>query len=250
MRSTRLRTFARAGLAAAMLAAPLAVMQAPTARAAVFALADAMRNGGPGAFALYAAVYALGSLLALPLWMLSGLAGFAYGFPRGVAAALPALCAGSTCAFLAGRALSRTALGAALREHPRFRPVDLVVRRDGRRVATLLRLSPAMPQNLLHFAFGATPLRARDFVASTALGLLPMTCFHVYGGSLVEHAADLLRSGRSPLRDPATLAKALAGLAVTAAMLALVMRRARSLLARAYAEASARQDVDPEAREQ
>jgi uncharacterized membrane protein YdjX (TVP38/TMEM64 family) len=235
MTSTRLRTFARAGLVAAMLAAPLVITQVPTVRAAVFSLAATMRTGSLAGVALYVSVCVVGSLLTVPLWMLSGLAGFAYGFARGLATALPAVTLGGTTAFFIGRALARTAVGEALRDHPRFRMMESVVRHDGRRIAALLRVTPMMPQNLLHYALGATPLPARDFALATFVGLLPVTCFQVYAGSLAHDAAGLFEQGGASARDPATWAKAVGGLAVTAVLLALIVRRARRALAEAVA---------------
>lgn len=235
MTSTRLRTVARGGLVAAMLTAPLVITQVPTVRGAVFSLADTMRTGGLTGLALYAAVYVAGSVLTVPLWMLSGLAGFAYGFSRGLAAAIPAATMGATTAFLLGRLIARTTLGEALRDHHRFRMMEAVVRHDGRRIAALLRVTPMMPQNLLHYALGATPLPLRDFVLATAVGLLPMTAFQVYAGSLAHDAASLFEQGGASARDPATWAKGALGLAVTAALLTLIVRRARRALAEVVA---------------
>lgn len=249
MPPARLRRLARLGLVLAMLATVRALRQEPTARhhldafwAALqghtVALAERLREGGLEGLALYALVYVLGSVLAVPLWLTSGIAGFAWGFGRGILTAVPALTLGATCAFWVGRGVAATRLGDGLRARPLFRQVDLVVRRDGLRIATLLRASPVMPQNFLPFLVGATPLRARDFALATAVGLLPMTCVHVYAGSLLHRASDLFAEGRG-LRDPATLAKLALGLAVSAVMVTLVVRRARALLAEAYAEAEA-----------
>lgn len=232
-----------------MLATLRALRQEPTARrhldalwaavqGHVVALADQLREGGAEGVALYALVYVAGSLLALPLWLTSGIAGYAWGFSRGLATAVPALTLGATCAFWAGRAAAKTRLGDALRARPLFRQVDLVVRRDGLRITTLLRASPVMPQNFFPFLLGATPLRTRDFALASAVGLLPMTCVHVYAGSLLHRASDLFAEGRG-LRDPATVAKLGVGVLVTAVMVTLVVRRSRALLAQAYAEADA-----------
>lgn len=247
MPSARLRRLARVGLVLAMLATLRALRQEPTARhhldaiwaavqGAVVALAEQLRDGGAEGVLLYVGGYVLASLLALPLWLTSGIAGYAWGFARGLVTALPALTLGATCAFLVGRVLGATRLGAAMKDRPLFRQVDLVVRRDGLRITAMLRASPVMPQNFLPFFLGATPLRVRDFSLATALGLLPMTCLHVYAGSLLHSASELFAEGRG-LRDPGTLAKLTLGLAVTAVMMTLVVRRSRALLAQAYAEA-------------
>jgi len=257
MPPARLRRLARLGLVLAMLATLRAIRQEPTARrhldafwaaaqGHVVALADRLRDGGAEGVALYALVYVAGSLLALPLWLTSGIAGYAWGFGRGLATAVPALTLGATCAFWAGRAVATTRLGDALRARALFRQVDLVVRRDGLRITTLLRASPVMPQNFFPYLLGATPLRTRDFSLATAVGLPPMTCVHVYAGSLLHHASDLFAEGRG-LRDPATLAKLAVGVAVTAVTMTIAVRRSRALIAQAYAEADAAASAPPRA---
>ena len=235
MTSTRLRTIARVGLVAAMLAAPLVITQVPTVRAAVFSLAATMRQGTLTGVALYVAVFVAGSVLTVPLWMLAGLGGYAYGLARGFALALPSAALGASMAFLLGRALANTPLGVALRDHPRFRMMEAVVRHDGRRIAALLRVTPVMPQNFLHYALGATPLPLRDFALATMAGLAPMIFFQTYVGSLAHDAASLFEQSNSNARSAATLAKAAVGLGLSIVMLTLVIRRARRALAEAVA---------------
>ncbi len=235
MTSTRLRTVARVGLVAAMLAAPLVITQVPTVRAAVFSLASMMRQGTLAGLALYVAVFVAGSVLTVPLWMLTGLGGFAYGFARGIAVAIPSATLGASMAFLLGRALASTALGVALRDHPRFRMMEAVVRHDGRRIAALLRITPIMPQNFLHYALGATPLPLRDFALATMVGLAPMICFQTYLGSLAHDAAGLFEQGNAHARDASTFIKAGVGLLASIAALSLAIRRARRALAEVVA---------------
>lgn len=235
MTSTRLRSVARVGIVVAMLAAPLVITQVPTVRGAVFSLAATMREGRIEGLALYFAVYVVGAVLTVPLWILSGLAGFAYGFGRGLAAALPAATLGGSAAFLLGRVIARTALGEALREHPRFRMIEAVVRHDGRRIAALLRVVPMMPQNFLHYALGATPLSLRDFAWSTFVGILPVACFQVYAGSLIHDAAGLFSANAPSARDPLVWAKLAGGLVVGAVVLTVIVRRAQRALAQAVA---------------
>jgi uncharacterized membrane protein YdjX (TVP38/TMEM64 family) len=237
MTTARTSTLARVGIVGAMLAAPLALTQVPTVRDAILSLAALMRSGAPLGVLLYVVYYVVGSLLAAPLWLLSGLAGFAWGPARGALFALPALALGSAAAFTAGRLLARTAVGAALRDHPRMRSIEMVVRREGRRIAWLLRLAPVMPQNLLHFALGATPLRLRDFTLTTLFGLLPATVVHAYAGSLLHDATEFFAGNTQSLRDPQSLVRLAVGVLLTVVIVVLVVRRARRALAQAVAEA-------------
>lgn len=235
---SRLRTVARALPVAAMLAAPPVALQVPIVRASLIALADFLRHGGVEALGVYAAVYVVGAVLTLPMGLLSGLAGFAWGWGRGFAAALPAATLGATSAFVVGAVLSRTRWAAPLREHPRFRLIDAVVRADGLRIATLLRLSPLMPQNFLSYALGATPLKAWQFALATAVGMLPATAVQVLLGSLVHDAAELISQRNAhPISDARTWGPAAALLLVTVGLVAVVMRVAKRALDKAMREA-------------
>ncbi|MBL8604687.1 MAG: TVP38/TMEM64 family protein [Myxococcales bacterium] len=193
-----------------------------------------MRHGGPAALAMYLGLYIVGSLLTAPMALLSGLAGFAWGFSWGLAAALPIATIGATSAFLGGRLLSRLGWVRARLGHPKMRLIDAVVRADGFRIAALLRLSPVMPQNLLSYALGTTPLKLWQFSASTFLGMVPATVLHVYVGSVVRDASELM-SGRGGPGGAARWALPVLGLVATVAFLAMVMRLAKRQIAESMA---------------
>jgi len=238
MNSARLRRLARGWPLLAMLAAPPLLTQVPIVRAGILHLADAMRHGGLEGLALYALVYCLGALVTAPIALLSGLAGFAWGRAWGFAVALPLVTLSSTLIFGVGHQLGKTRWGASLRAHPRLRLIDAVVRADGLRIAGLLRLSPLMPQNLLSYALGTTALRTWQFALATLLGLVPATLVHVWLGSAVHDAAELLASNRRP-QGPLAWVIPLAGLGVTVAVLAWIMRIARRHLQAAMSRAEA-----------
>jgi uncharacterized membrane protein YdjX (TVP38/TMEM64 family) len=226
-----------------MLAAPPLLVQVPIVRAGILGLADAMRHGGVEGVGLYTLVYLVGSVLTAPIALLSGLAGFAWGRAWGFAAALPLVTLGSTAAFLLGHRLGQTRWAASLRAHPRLRLIDAVVRADGLRIATLLRLSPLMPQNLLSYALGTTALRTGQFALATCVGLVPATLVHVWLGSAVRDATELLE-GRAGPRGPMAWVFPALGLAVTVVFMAFVMRLARRQLGAAMARAEAEAPSD------
>ncbi len=204
-----------------------------------------MRHGGPEGLALYAAVYLVGSVLTAPIALLSGLAGFAWGRGWGFAAALPLVTLCSTAAFGVGHLLGRTRWAAPLRAHPRLRIIDTVVRADGLRIAILLRLSPLMPQNLLSYALGNTALRAWQFALATLVGLIPATVVHVWLGSAVRDATELLAGARP--QGPWAWVLPVLGLALTIAVMAWIMRIARRSLHAAMARAAAEVEGTPPA---
>lgn len=244
----RLRSLARAWPFAAILAAPAFVLQFATARNALLSIAAMMQRGEPRSFALYIAVYVVAISLGGPFALFNTLAGYAFGFFVGALTALPTATLAATGAFGVGRLLRSTRFAATLRAHPRFAVTELVLRTDGLRIATLLRLSPLMPQNLLTFLMALTPLSAARHALATFIGLLPVTLMQVYLGSVARDLEAALsgRSGES-LGDPKRIVPLVAGLVMTGVFVTLAIRRGRSALAKALASA---ENVNPEAPEQ
>lgn len=237
MDRARLRTLARAWPVGVMLLAPWVALQAPFVRRAIVDLADRMHRGDLDALLEYVLGYCVGALILLPKAMLSGLAGYAYGPVKGLCVALPSATLAASGAFGLGRLLARTRYARAFTDTPRFRLVDTVVRTDGLRIALLLRLAPVMPQPLLSVLLGATSLPLRHLVLSMLLGMLPATAIHVYVGSLVRSAVELLATNRAEALSPRNIALAVGGLALTAAFLYGVGQVAKRSLSRALAQA-------------
>ena len=209
-----------------------------------------MQRGELRGLALFVAAYVAAVSVGGPFALFTTLAGFAYGPIRGVMVALPTATLAATCAFGVGRLVARTRLGSVLRGHGKFPLLARVLDADGLRIATLLRLSPLMPQNVLTFLMALTPLRARHHALATALGLLPVTVMQVFLGSLVRDAAAVVSGqGAGPALSPRNLVPLGAGALMTAVFVALVVRRARAALAGAVAAQTSAEHVDAEARE-
>lgn len=94
--------------------------------------------------------------------------------------------AGALCAFLLSRTLLRevvTRWGAA---HPKFRSLDRAIDRQGFTMVLLLRLSPALPFNLLNYLLGLTSIRAGAYILANLIGMLPGMFLYVYLGAVVR----------------------------------------------------------------
>lgn len=234
MTRDRLRTLARAWPVAVMLLLPLATLQVPFVRHAIVDLAARMHRGEPGSLPQYVIGYCVGAMILLPKGLLSGVAGYAYGPVKGFFVALPTATLGACCSFAVGRLLARTRWGRFVTDTARFRQIDTVVRVDGLRIATLLRLSPIMPQPLLSLLLGATSLPLRHLVLSMLVGLAPATVIHVYLGSLVRSALELVASkGIREALSPRNVAVGALGLALTVGFVVLIGRLAKRALDRA-----------------
>ncbi|MFH2124318.1 MAG: VTT domain-containing protein [Pseudomonadota bacterium] len=139
---------------------------------------------------------ALVVVLVLPGVLLTLGAGFMFGLVFGGIYVIVATTIGGSLAFLlARRFLARTKLAASCLAHPRFQLIANLPRQRGMGVVFITRLIPFFPFKLSNYYFGLAGFSLRDFCLGTFFGIMPITFFNVYLGSL---AADLtmLRSQR------------------------------------------------------
>jgi len=160
----------------------------------VAALADRIRGTGPAGVATFGAAYVAAELLALPLAPFTLGAGWAFGALLGAAVTVPATTVGATAAFALTRALVRQPDRLAAGEGRLSRALR-TAGEGGFRLVFLLRLSPLTPFSVLNFAFGATPMRTRDFALATFLGTIPSALAYGFLGSLLARPGDPIPGG-------------------------------------------------------
>jgi uncharacterized membrane protein YdjX (TVP38/TMEM64 family) len=212
-----------------LLVAAVAVLLllAPT-RAWLDGLAMWARDAGPGGMAAFALAYAVGSVLALPVWPLTVAAGVAYGAWGGFALALPAGAAGASLAFLAGRTLLRGAVARRLARDPRLAALDEAVSRQGAFLVVLLRLSPLAPYNVVNYALSASRVGLAAFAGASLVGMAPITFAWAWAGATFGGLEGV--AGRPPA-GPAEQAVRWVGLAATVAVVVVLGRMGRRALA-------------------
>lgn len=140
---------------------------------------------------VFIAVYALAAIALLPGSVLSLAGGALFGVAWGSLYAFLGGTLGALAAFVASRRLGRGWVERRLAGRTRVDALDRAVRHEGFLVAFLLRLSPAVPYNLLNYALGLTAIRLRDYLAGL-LGMVPTIVLYAYAGRLV---ADAMATG-------------------------------------------------------
>jgi len=96
--------------------------------------------------------------------------------------------AGATAAFLIGRRLGRDDLQAIAGRH--LGRLDSLLERQGFLAVLYLRLIPVVPFNALNYAAGVTGVRLRDYVAATAIGIIPGTYAYAALGSTIDRPSS------------------------------------------------------------
>jgi uncharacterized membrane protein YdjX (TVP38/TMEM64 family) len=101
--------------------------------------------------------------------------GLAFGALGGAALALAGAVLGGLAAFALARTAARDAAQRLVRRSPRLARVHAHVERRGFAAVLAARLMPGIPATALHYAAGASPVRAGAFTAAIAIGALVRT---------------------------------------------------------------------------
>ncbi len=134
--------------------------------------------------------YVIATVALVPGSLLTLAAGALFGITKGTAVAFLAATLGASLAFLLSRYVARAEVERRLGADRRFLAIDQAIRRQGRTIVLLLRLSPIFPFNLLNYALGLTQVRFLDFLIAS-IGMLPGTLLYVYYGRVAGDVARL-----------------------------------------------------------
>ncbi|MCB9783538.1 MAG: TVP38/TMEM64 family protein [Candidatus Omnitrophica bacterium] len=146
------------------------------------------RAGAIGVIA-FILVYALMTVLFVPGWFFTVVAGVAYGVVAGSLFASLASTLGATAAFLMARTFFRNSVEKWVEGNPTFHSIDRAIGKSGWRMVLLLRLSPIFPFNVLNYALGLTSITPFQYALASWVGMLPGTILYVYLGSIGESFA-------------------------------------------------------------
>ncbi|MCC6709650.1 MAG: FAD-dependent oxidoreductase [Gammaproteobacteria bacterium] len=167
----------------------LATLKAQHARLTELVAADRVAAMGWG-FIIYVIVTAL-SLPGAAVMTLA--AGALFGFTWGTLLVSFASTLGASGAFLVARYVLRGPLQA--RFGHRLETINRHMRSDGPSYLLTLRLIPLFPFVLVNLLMGLTPIRLRDFMQYSQLGMLPATMVFVNAGTQlarIDNVSDVL----------------------------------------------------------
>ena len=127
--------------------------------------------------------FAVASAAFVPAGLLTLAAGALFGFAAGTAYAFAGAVLGSCIAFALARSIGRPMVQRYLARRPRLAAISAAVGGKGRRIVTLLRLSPVIPFSVINVVMAVTPIRFTDF-AVAGIGMLPVTALYAYYGAV------------------------------------------------------------------
>ena len=225
-------------IAAAILAVVVYAVKTLNLGARLQAATEYIRGLGAAGIVVYFGLYIVATLVgvATPLTMVAGVI---YGVAGGVAIVSPASVTAATIAFLLGRFVLRSTVEKKVSQNPKFAAIERAVGKNGFKIVGLVRLSPVFPFTLLNYGLGLTPVKLRDYVLASWLGMLPGTLLYVYLGYAVGDVGAIFagKAAAAPTADATFFElhgkKVLlaVGLAATIAVTTYVTKIARRALA-------------------
>ncbi len=144
---------------------------------------------GPWGWLIFAAVYIVGTVLLVPVSILTIIAGLAFGLPIGFPLVVVSATIGATLAFLVARYLAKDKVESLMSKRPKFKAIKAAVSEGGWKVVGLLRLSPVLPFNLQNYFYGVTDITLLHYVPATFVGIMPGTLLYVYLGAAGKAAS-------------------------------------------------------------
>ena len=190
-------------------------------RDGVFQVIDWLR-GHPWAPAIFVAIYATATAIAVPGTILTLAGGGIFGFFWGTVLNLTAANIGANAAFLIARALGRDGVRHLVgSDSTALEKLDGVVRRHGFQGLLTLRLIPLVPFNALNFGSGLMPLRWRTYALATLVGIVPGTVVYTF------FADALLQGSQEASRGALVRVLIAGGLLVLLSFLPALLRRLR-----------------------
>lgn len=150
-----------------------------------------VENLGWLGIAAYILIYIAACVLLIPGSVLTLGAGVVFGVAKGSVIVSIASTLGATIAFLTGRYIARGWVVRKIEKRPFFRAIDEAISAEGWKIVLLMRLSPVFPFSLMNYALGLTPVKVKDYILASWIGMLPGTVMYVYIGSLAGTLASL-----------------------------------------------------------
>ncbi|MDZ4290127.1 MAG: TVP38/TMEM64 family protein [Prosthecobacter sp.] len=165
----------------------------------VKALAAFAEKSGVWGVVLFIAANGVAAVLLIPGWVFTVTAGLMYGVGRGCLVAHAGSTLGAALAFLCGRHLIRDRVERLLKNNQKFYAVDQAIGRQGWKIVSLIRLSPAIPFFLQNYLFSVTSIRFWPYVLCTAVFTFPGTLFNVYLGAAGRYGVLGMKSESGPM---------------------------------------------------
>ena len=143
----------------------------------------------------YISVTIIAIALLTPGWILMMLAGLTFGLMPGLLYAMLGIVGGAIAAFYVGRTLARKWVERRVADNIHLLALGDALEDQAFTIVALTRIALVFPFNVLNYAYGVTRVHLREYVAGTAVGMLPIVTIYVYLGTLTRDLSQILDEG-------------------------------------------------------
>ena len=154
---------------------------------------------GPVAFFF---IYVIACIAFIPGTIVTLLAGLAFGAVWGTVIVSLASTVGAVLSFLIARYVARDAVEGFLAKQAWFERFKNNMETDGFSFMLFARLMPVFPFNGLNYASGLVPIKFKDYVLASWIGMLPGTFVYVYLGETGCKLIDPIIAGNGLQLEP------------------------------------------------
>ena len=183
---------------------------------------------GPLGPVVFIAGFIVATIAMVPGLVLTLTGGALFGIVRGTCFVFVGASLGAIAAFLISRYVAHEPLNRRFAHMRKFRALQHATEHEGRKIVFLLRLSPALPFNLLNYALGLTSVRLTDYVIA-CVGMIPVIIMWVYYGRVLGDVARVF-SGAHVAHGAGYWAMLAVGLVATVAVTIVITRAAKKAL--------------------
>lgn len=181
---------------------------------------------------VYTLLYIVATVAFIPGLVITLVAGLAFGPWLGTALVALGANIGAVLAFLAARYVARDFIEGILGKQGWFTKFKHGVEENGFNFVMFVRLVPIFPFNGLNYACGLVPLKLRDYILGSVVGMLPGTFAYVYLGATGCKLIDSVIQGKfSPKDMPSDVRTSLfiaIGLLAALSVLPLFLKKIRA----------------------
>lgn len=143
-----------------------------------------LQSLGVWALPTYVSIYLAASIIGIPSAIFMLAAGALFGLFRGWLIVSLADTASALACYGLGRTIGRKWVKKWISKRSQFVALDRAVEHKGWKIVLLTRLSPVLPSNILNYGFSLTKINFWHYFLFTWLGMIPVTGFYVYIGSI------------------------------------------------------------------
>jgi len=161
------------------------------------AIQSYLDSWGVWAPVLFIALYIMATIAFIPGLIVTMMSGLAFGPWWGTLIVSIGSTIGATLAFIISRYVARESIEGFLSKQAWFDKFKNSIEENGFNFILFVRLVPLFPFNGLNYACGLVPLKIKDYILGSMLGMLPGTFAYVYLGATGCQLIDSVIQGKT-----------------------------------------------------